>query len=247
MAQGMVGEQDGDSEATKERFMANGGVETIRGGTEDVGECDRRAGTPVHGSIINATNSDLPSKNTITFKVNRVLRCGPNGEHVMLPQGSEFTLSLDQRVSYGQERQFLCATQLERPASAAHPRGDRKSFPCFPVADIQGRTGMQADVDNHWGSVITGSILSALLGIGPSMAAGEQTGFAPSIAQGMARNVGQNLNQAGQRVVQRELSRKPTLTTEMLEDVVVFFSSNLQMDPWEPVGSGPKIRRVAAW
>ena len=106
---------------------------------------------------------------------------------------------------------------------------------------------MPAEVDNHWGSVITGSILSALLGIGPSIAAGEQTGFAPTIAQGMARNVGQTMSQAGGKVGNRALSQKPTLTTEMLEDVVVFFSSNLPMDPWISENSQKPSRRVAVW
>ena len=245
MAQGMVGAQDGDSEASKERFMAQGGVQTLSSDSEAVGACDLDAATPVHGSVLMATNSDLPTQNTITIVVNKTVWCG---DKIALPQGARFVASLDQRTIYGQERQMLCARQLRRPASAAFPvNGDRKQLGCFPIADIQGRTGMPAEVDNHWGSVLFGAITSALLGMGPSALAGNQQGFAPSVVQSGAQQFGTQMNQAGQRIVQRELTRKPTLTTEQLEDVVILFSSNLQLTPWEPVGTARVSRKVAAW
>jgi type IV secretory pathway VirB10-like protein len=230
MAQDMVGGQNDDPESQKEHFMAQGGIETLAGPSEDVGECDLSAGTPVHGSVMVAINSDLPAQNTVTVRVNKTVFCGA-----------------DQRVTYGQERIQLCMKQLERPPSAKHPRKDRKQLGCFVVADIQGASGMPADVDNHWGAVIGGSLLSAVLSLGTTASMGNQEGFAPTVAQRAANAAGQNLNSAGQRIVQRDLARKPTLTTEQLEDVVILFSSNLVLDPWTPRGTGPAVRRVAAW
>jgi type IV secretory pathway VirB10-like protein len=247
MAQDMVGGQSDDPESQKEKFMAQGGIETLSGASEDVGECDLSAGTPVHGSVMVAINSDLPAQNTVTVRVNKTVYCGADGEHVAIPQGSTFVGSVDQRVQYGQERIQLCMKQLQRPKSTTHPRGDRKQLGCFVVADIQGASGMPADVDNHWGAVIGGSLLSAILSLGTTASMGNQEGFAPTIAQRAANAAGQNLNSAGQRIVQRDLARKPTLTTEQLEDVLILFSSNLQLDPWTPRGSGPKVRKVVAW
>lgn len=246
MAEAMAGGAQDDPEASKERFMAQGGIETLTGGEEDIGECDLSAGTAVHGSVMVAINSDLPAQNTVTIKVNKTVMCGANDEHIAIPQGSSFVGSVDQRVVYGQERMMLCMKQLNRPKSAAHPRGDRKQLGCFAVADITGASGMVSDVDNHWGAVIGGSLLSAILSLGTTSLGGDQAGFAPTLAQNAARNAGNNLNQAGQKIVQRDLARKPTLTTEQLDDVVIQFSSNLPLTPWEPVGV-KRGRRVAAW
>lgn len=226
--------QPEDDDQRKERFMQRDGIETLSADTEDLSECDMSAGTPAVGNMLVATNSDIPSGNTITFTVTKTVYCGADNEHVALPQGSKFTGEANPAANYGQERQQLCMKQLERPASLLHPNKDRKQLGCFVVADIQGAPGMPADVDNHWGQVIGGSLLSAILSLGTTSVAGDQTGFAPTLAQNAARNAGQNLNQAGNRIVQRELARKPTLTTEILEGVTVMFTKNLQLDPWKP-------------
>jgi type IV secretion system protein VirB10 len=135
--------------------------------------------------------------------------------------------------------------QLERPASATSKNGSRKQLGCFVVADIQGAAGIEADVDNHWGAVIGGSLLSAVLSIGASSSMGNQEGFAPTIAQNAAHGAGTSINQAGQRIVSRELMRKPTLTTKILEGVTVMFTKNLQLEPWRPRSS--KHKRALKW
>jgi type IV secretory pathway VirB10-like protein len=228
----LAGGQDDD--ARKEQFQHSAGIDTLDDGTEDMAECELEAGTPIAGNILVATNSDLPSGNTVTIQVSKNVYCGGDHQHLALPQGSKFVGAVDQRVVYGQDRLQLCMKQLNRPASLMHPNGERKQLGCMVVADIEGAAGMVADVDNHWGAVIAGSLLSAVLSVGASSSMGNQQGFAPTVAENAAHGAGAAVNQAGTRIVNRELQRKPTLTTRQLEGVTVMFTSNVPLEPWLP-------------
>lgn len=223
-----------DDDSRKEAFASKGGIETLGSDEEDLAECDISAGRPIPATILVATNSDIPAKNTVTAKVSQTVYCGADRQHVAIPQGSTFVGSVDARVVYGQERVQLCMHQLERPPSAGHPTGSRKQLGCFVVADITGQTGMPADVDNHWSQLIAGALLSTVLSLGTTASMGNQQGFAATTAQNAAHSAGQNINQVGQKVVQRDLQRKPTLKTEQLEGVAIIFTSNLELDPWKP-------------
>lgn len=223
-----------DDDERKEAFAAKGGIDTLGSDEDGLAECDLSAGRPVPGNVLVATNSDIPAKNTVTITVSQTIYCGADRQHVALPQGSKFVGSVDAKVVYGQERLQLCMHQLERPPSAGHPRGSRKQLGCAVVADITGQTGMLAEVDNHWSQLIGGALLSTVLSLGASASMGTQQGFAPNVAQNAAHSAGSNISQVGQRIVQRDLMRKPTLKTEQLEGVVVIFSSNLELEPWTP-------------
>lgn len=227
-------EQGDDDESRKEAFAAKGGVDTLDSSEDDLAECDLSAGTPVAANVMVATNSDIPAHNTVTIKVSQAVYCGADRQFLAIPQDSKFVGSVDARVVYGQERTQLCMHQLERPPSAGHPTGSRKQLGCFVVASISGETGMIADVDNHWGQLISGALLSTVLSLGTSASMGNQTGFAPTLAQGAVHSAGANISQVGQQITRRDLARKPTLKTEQLEGVMVIFSSNLELEPWKP-------------
>ena len=80
------------------------------------------------------------------------------------------------------------------------------------VGGRDGASGIEANVNNHWLSVIAGAGISAVLSIGSRAPFGNVDGYNPSLAQEFAQDVGSSLNRAGQRVVERELMRAPTLT-----------------------------------
>lgn len=223
-----------DDDGRKERFMASAGLGPDIDNATDIGECEVAAGTPVHVSVLNALNTDLPAQGVITAQVTKAVYCGSERQHIAIPQGSTFTVSADPRVTYGQERILMCVERLRLPPSKAHPRGQKVDTGCATVADITGQVGLPADVDNHWMQLINGALLSTLLSLGTQATAGNQEGFAPTIAQGAARQAGNNINQVGQRIVQRDLQRKPTLRLDALEGGVVLFRQDVQLEPWRP-------------
>jgi type IV secretory pathway VirB10-like protein len=226
--------QGGDDDDKKDQFMAKVGIgPDIEGGT-DIGECEIAAGTPVHVSVMNAINTDLPAQGVITARVVQTVYCGADRQHVAIPQGATFSASADSRVTYGQDRILLCVERLRLPPSAGHPNGTKVDTGCMTVADITGQVGMPAEVDNHWIQLINGALLSTVLSLGASASMGNQQGFAPNLAQNAAHGAGANISQVGQRIVQRDLQRKPTLRTDQLEFSVVLFNRDAQLEPWLP-------------
>jgi len=123
--------------------------------------------------------------------------------------------------------------QLRRPPSAGKPNGSVLPVKCWAAADITGMVGWAGEVDNHWDKLIAGVALSTFLSLGTTSVAGNQEGFAPTIAQRAASNAGTQMNQAGQKIVQRDLQRKPTITRAMLQSGTVVVTENKPMQPWK--------------
>ena len=224
------GAQDGDD--VKEAFAARPGVLDAEDDERELAECELTAGTVIHVANLTAINTDIPGKSSVTAQVTQTIYCGSDNQHVAIPQGSTFTASANARVAYGDNRIQLCMEQLRRPPSRAKPNGSILTTKCWGAADITGMLGWDGDVDNHWPEVIAAVTLSAVLSMGTSATAGNQEGFAPTIAQRAANQAGTQLNQAGQRIVQRDLARKPTITRNMLQSGTVIVTENKPIAPW---------------
>lgn len=227
-------QSDRDGDDVKERFAANAQTLDAEGMERELAECELTAGTVIHVANLTAINTDIPAKSSVTAQVTQAVYCGSDEQHVAIPQGSTFTASANSRVSYGDSRIQLCMEQLKRPPSRDKPRGSVLPVQCWAAADITGMIGWDGDVDNHWSQLITGITLSALLSTGTTATAGNQEGFAPTIAQRAASQAGMQFNQAGSRIVQRDLQRKPTIVRSMLQSGTVIVTQNQPVTPWRP-------------
>jgi type IV secretion system protein VirB10 len=95
------------------------------------------------------------------------------------------------------------------------------------AGDAMGATGVPGAVNNHWGRVLAGAGITALLAIGTRVPAGNQQGFAPTIGQEVAGNAEGSLATSGQQIVQRELSVSPTITIPYGTPVTVQLTENV--------------------
>jgi type IV secretory pathway VirB10-like protein len=78
-----------------------------------------------------------------------------------------------------------------------------------PGADTQGFTGLEDEVDHHWGRLFMAAALSTLLGVGSELGA---TSNDNNIVTALRRGSSDSLSQTGQQVVRRNLNIQPTLT-----------------------------------
>lgn len=225
----------GDGDDIKEAFAASHGNLDSEQVERDLGDCELVAGTPISAANIMALNTDVPAKDAIKVSVTQDVRCGGQRQYLAIPAGSEFTASANARVTYGDNRIQVCMDMLRRPPSDGHPNGTVLPIKgCWVAAEMDGTPGWAADVDNHWSQIVAGVALSTVLSLGTTAAAGSQEGFAPTVAQGAARQASQQMNQAGNRIVQRDLMRKPTLTRDMLKHALVIVTTNQPLTPWVP-------------
>lgn len=180
--------------------------------------------------MLQAFNSDAPG--TLRFLVNQDVRDLQTGNTVLIPQFSTILGKWDERPKYGDNR-----AQIKVQTMRLHGSGTLVDLTGGAVGGRDGASGLEANVNNHWLSVIAGAGLSALLSVGARAPFGDVEGYYPSLAQQYAQDVGSSLNRTGQRIVERELMRPPTLTQQAGYPVTIQLS--------EPVSFQQPPRRSA--
>jgi type IV secretion system protein VirB10 len=68
------------------------------------------------------------------------------------------------------------------------------------------RSGLEGDVDNHWGELFKSALLSAALGVGAELGSGADNGNNTAVLYALRLGAANSLNQTGQQVVRRNLN-----------------------------------------
>jgi type IV secretion system protein VirB10 len=99
-----------------------------------------------------------------------------------------------------------------------------------PGADPQGLAGLEDEVDQHWGRLVTSAALSTVLGIGAELGS---TSNDSAIVTALRRGGTDSLNQTGQQIVRRNLNIQPTLTVRPGFPVRVIVNRDLVLAPYQ--------------
>ena len=92
------------------------------------------------------------------------------------------------------------------------PDGSSLAIKGMPGVDGIGQGGASDEVDNHYGKLLGGVILSSILGVGAQVAYGPKVNTSdPSIGQLAMEGVAGNVNQVGQQITRKNLNVQPTL------------------------------------
>lgn len=184
-----------------------------------------QAGTVIPGALITGIRSDLPGQ--ITAQVTESVFDSPTGRLLLIPQGARLIGVYDSQVAFGQSRVLLVWTRL------IMPNGRSIVLERQPGADAAGYSGLEDEVDNHWGELFKAASLSTLLAVGTELGAGSDTNSNDSaIIQALRHGAGDSLNQTGQQVVRRSLNIQPTLTIRSGFPVRVIVNRDLVLQPY---------------
>jgi type IV secretion system protein TrbI len=180
-----------------------------------------QAGTVIPGALITGIRSDLPG--LITAQVSENVYDSPSGKYLLIPQGAKLIGQYDSQVAFGQSRVLLVWTRL------IMPNGKSILLERQPGADTAGYSGLEDEVDNHWGALFKAAMLSTLLSVGSEVGT---TGTENDLVQAIRRGGAQGSNQVGQRVVSRNLDIQPTLTIRPGFPVRVLVNRDLVLTPY---------------
>jgi type IV secretion system protein TrbI len=184
-----------------------------------------QAGTVIPGALITGIRSDLPGQ--ITAQVTENVFDSPTGRLLLIPQGARLIGIYDSQIAFGQSRVLLVWTRL------IMPNGRSIVLERQQGADAAGYSGLQDEVDNHWGELLKAAALSTLLAVGTELGAGSGTNSNDSaIIQALRRGAGDSFNQTGQQVVRRSLNIQPTLTIRPGLPVRVIVNRDLVLEPY---------------
>jgi len=183
-----------------------------------------QAGTIIPAALITGIRSDLPGQ--IAAQVTENIYDTPTGRARLIPQGARLIGVYDSQVAFGQSRVLLVWIRL------IMPNGRSIVLERQQGADAGGYSGLEDEIDNHWGELFKAALLSTVLGVGAELGSGEDTGNNTAILQALRLGAANSLNQTGQQLVRRNLNIQPTLTIRPGFPVRVLVSRDLVLEPY---------------
>lgn len=96
-------------------------------------------------------------------------------------------------------------------------------------ADAQGFSGLEDEVDYHWGQLFRAAALSTLLGVATNIG---RTDNESDIARAIRESAQGNAADIGQQIVSRQLNVQPTITIRQGFPLRVIVNRDLVMEPY---------------
>ncbi len=159
-----------------------------------------QAGTVIAAALITGIRSDLPGQ--VVAQVTEHVYDSPTGAHLLIPQGSRLIGQYDSQVAFGQRRVLLVWNRI------VMPDGTSIVLERLQGTDAQGFSGLEDEVDHHWGQLFRAAALSTLLGVGTQLALDDES----EIARAIRESAQDSASDIGQQIVRRQLNIQPTLT-----------------------------------
>lgn len=148
-------------------------------------------------------NTDLPGE--VTAHVTQNVYDSITGRFLLIPQGSTINGRYQSVISYGQERVLIGWRRLCRPDGCIN-LGNQLAV------DAEGYSGLSDQVDNHYDKIFLGVLASSVLSAGAATSQGVVQNGNPTFGQYAVAGVGQDINQAGEKILEKNLNIQPTLT-----------------------------------
>ncbi len=151
-----------------------------------------------------------------------------SGDNILIPKGSRIYGSYSSQIARGQGRVTINWSRLIRPDGV-------DATISFVASDQFGRSGIEGDVDNKYGTIIGNSILTSILAVGGALIAEQLSGDATTSttsnpATGTITSTGNASSQAIADV-----------SKSIVETVGKAVGSNLNLSPIIRVPQGTKI------
>lgn len=148
----------------------------------------------------------------------------PTGRYLLIPQGARLIGQYDSQISFAQSRVQLVWTRL------ILPNGKSVVLERQPGADTEGYSGLEDEVDNHWGTLFKAALLSTVLSVGAEAGTSDSEN---NLAQAIRMGASNSISQTGQQIVERNLNVQPTLTIRPGFPVRVIVDRDLVLAPYK--------------
>lgn len=180
-----------------------------------------QAGHVIPAALLTALNSDVPGR--IIAQVTAPVYDSVSGQHLLIPQGARLIGMYRSGANYGDRRLFLSWTRLILPNGWSIELGEMDG------ADSQGRAGVAGHTDRHLDRLAAAIGLSSVISV---IANNAQSSEQRSLRQSLGDAAAQQAAQTGARIVDRELSVRPTINVRAGAPVRVLIMRDITLLPY---------------
>jgi type IV secretory pathway VirB10-like protein len=164
-----------------------------------------KAGWLIPAVLEQQLNSDLPG--LIRALVRENVYDSATGRYILIPSGSTLIGVYNSHIGYGQNALQAVWRRV------VFPDGSSLALGGFEGDDSAGAAGFRDQVNNHWGRILSGALLTSLFAAGIEVSQGTNSSVlqSPSVGQTVGQAVGQQVGQLGVEVTRRNLNIQPTI------------------------------------
>jgi len=180
------------------------------------------AGSVIAAALSTELNSDAPGR--VIAQVTAPVFDTVTGAHLLIPQGSRLIGAYDNAVAYGDRRLVLVWNRI------ILPNGWSVNLQNMQGADPSGAAGLRDRTDNHFDRLAGAIALSAITSVVANNAEDDDDGA--SLSQSLGDAAAQESARIGGRIVERELSVRPTLRVRAGAPVRVLVMRDIGLRPY---------------
>jgi len=180
-----------------------------------------QAGSTISAALVTALSSDQPGR--VVAQVTEDVYDSVSGDHLLVPQGARLLGAYDAAVSHGDQRLLIVWNRL------VMPNGWSIALRGMPGADAAGASGVRDRVDAHFGRIAVASLLSGALSVAANEAEDDDS---DRLTESVGDAAAQEAARVGGRIIDRELSVRPTLRIRAGAPVRVLVSQDIVLRPY---------------
>ncbi len=180
-----------------------------------------QAGSTISAALVTALNSDQPGR--VVAQATENVFDSVTGNHLLIPQGARLLGSYDAATSHGDQRLLVVWNRL------VMPNGWSIALRGMPGTDAAGASGVRDSVDAHLGRIAVASLLSGALSVAANEAEGDDSN---RLTESVGNAAAQEAARVGGRIIDRELSVRPTLRIRAGAPVRVLVSQDIVLRPY---------------
>ncbi len=189
--------------------------------TNDFGTYALNAGTIIPATLLTGITSDVPGGDVVA-QVRQDVYDSLTGTHLLIPQGSRLIGTSGAAKSRGNKRMEVIFTRIILPNNVS------LALPQQRAIDGVGYPGVEDEYTEHKGSAYSSAFMAAILGAVAQSATGDTSGDdTRSPGQEAVSGAVAEILRTGEKFVDRELEKQPTITINPGFQFSVFINQDI--------------------
>ena len=190
-----------------------------------------QTGARIPAILSDNVDSDLPGN--IRAVVTQDVYDSIRNRYLLIPKGSKLYGMYNDNIIYGQNRMVLIWQRI------ILPNGMSIDLEAMQGVDITGQTGIRGKVNNHTWKLLRSIVMSSFvnffssgLSVSAQKKTGKNTSVRATVGQNVADETSNNIKNAGDSILERDLKQQPTVKLRAGTRFYVMVNADMELYPY---------------